>query len=542
MPTLQFPAVPPGRLRDFLLRLHQIHARAGAPSTREMAKGLGCSHHKIHQIFTQPRLPPDGALLLDLVEWLGRYGRRPQIRSEEDERTFLDEFDKLYNAAQRYDKLGPLDTLDTGAGAVAVPIENPESKITTPLPPDDSESGAFPGTTEAEKGKGSVEPGGMDDAAHLADLHGQPAGISVIGGDRVAGDKLVAPHRYSIGPVNASDASFGNHNVVNVSELASAETPPEFPSVEKSAAVFVGVGNYRELPSIPSATTGTADLHQILTDRRRPGGFDRSKTFALIDPADSLTVLRTVDDASRSATDTLMLYFAGHGLISRAGELLLATRDSRPDADYTALRYDEIRNLLANSHARRILVVLDCCFSGRALEGLMARASDLTHVTGTYVLTSTSSNSAAFAPPNRRHPAFTESLLGVLTGGTEQHDRLLTLDAIYTAVSRQTAKQGLPHPRYLADGALGEGLALGWNPRFQPSIDASPAAIAKNAQLLRALSEREITVLRLAASGLTTDAIARQLHIRPSTVRAHLSRIRQRFRAARSASRTSGDH
>jgi hypothetical protein len=112
-----------------------------------------------------------------------------------------------------------------------------------------------------------------------------------------------------------------------------------------------------------------------------------------------------------------MLYFAGHGLISSGGELLLATSNTRPEADYTAVRFDDIRRLLATAPSRRTLVVLDCCFSGRAISDVMAHPSDLAHMGGTYVLTSTPANSVAFAPSNNRYPVFTESLIDVLLNG-----------------------------------------------------------------------------------------------------------------------------
>lgn len=89
MGSLRFPAgVPAGPLQDLFLALHELHGLAGEPSVREMADAVGCSHHKVHQMFTQPRLPADGDTLWAVVEWLARQGRRPRIRAEDAEEEF----------------------------------------------------------------------------------------------------------------------------------------------------------------------------------------------------------------------------------------------------------------------------------------------------------------------------------------------------------------------------------------------------------------------------------------------------------------------
>lgn len=64
---------------------------------------------------------------------------------------------------------------------------------------------------------------------------------------------------------------------------------------------------------------------------------------------------------------------AGHGLVGLGGELYLAAQSTnrRPGRlAYTALAYNAVRNSFLNSPATSVVVVLDCCYSGRALGAL----------------------------------------------------------------------------------------------------------------------------------------------------------------------------
>ncbi|MCF2435843.1 hypothetical protein LV779_21035 [Streptomyces thinghirensis] len=72
------------------------------------------------------------------------------------------------------------------------------------------------------------------------------------------------------------------------------------------------------------------------------------------------------------ADGVLLLYFAGHGAIPNAGdELFLQMRKARVVAGGHAVfpgaeQFSVAQAMLAASPARRIVVVLDCCFAGNA--------------------------------------------------------------------------------------------------------------------------------------------------------------------------------
>jgi EAL domain-containing protein (putative c-di-GMP-specific phosphodiesterase class I) len=101
---LHRPTLPPGPLNDLVRELHALHARAGRPSTREMARAESFSYTAVHDLFTKtafeaPRLP----VLHRVVERLAGLAPRTDVED------VLDRFDSLWRAADErpFDGPGP---------------------------------------------------------------------------------------------------------------------------------------------------------------------------------------------------------------------------------------------------------------------------------------------------------------------------------------------------------------------------------------------------------------------------------------------------
>lgn len=92
MAKLRAPDLPAGSLRELFHALHALHARAGWPSTRELAKHQNFSHTVVHNLFTRGVLPPL-PVLHAVVQ------RMAAIAPSRDQETISDEFDKLWTAA-----------------------------------------------------------------------------------------------------------------------------------------------------------------------------------------------------------------------------------------------------------------------------------------------------------------------------------------------------------------------------------------------------------------------------------------------------------
>lgn len=91
MAKLPFPDVPPGPLHELLDELHKLHARAGWPSVRELARGQNFSHTAVHELFTKPTGDRKLPVLLRVVEKLTSLA--PRV----DQEATLDKFDQLWD-------------------------------------------------------------------------------------------------------------------------------------------------------------------------------------------------------------------------------------------------------------------------------------------------------------------------------------------------------------------------------------------------------------------------------------------------------------
>ncbi|MEV6597554.1 caspase family protein [Actinoplanes sp. NPDC051346] len=113
---------------------------------------------------------------------------------------------------------------------------------------------------------------------------------------------------------------------------------------------------------LPGTTADAEGLREVLGDPR-VGDFE---VTVLKDP-DVLTAGHQIKRFfSRAAPDDiLLLYVAGHGVRNDEGNLYFAVNDTVPDLLWvTALAAKDLTHEMETSPARRIVVLLDCCYAG----------------------------------------------------------------------------------------------------------------------------------------------------------------------------------
>jgi hypothetical protein len=260
-----------------------------------------------------------------------------------------------------------------------------------------------------------------------------------------------------------------------------ARKAPGALSSSGTRALLIGTGTHAAdsgLPDVPAVGTTLIDLKQVLISRC---GMTDGNVQVLTDPLTPLDVGRVLTESAQQARDVLLVCYVGHGLVSLGGELYLATKSTerRPELlAYTALAYTAVRTSLLQSPARSIVVILDCCFSGKAVGVLGAFESaeiavDLAQVTGGYVLTSAAAEELALAPPGARHTAFTGELITLLTRGDPDGPPLLTLRYAYQYLNRVLPARNFPKPHRRVSELI-EDLVLTSNPAYRPPEDAPP--------------------------------------------------------------------
>jgi hypothetical protein len=223
------------------------------------------------------------------------------------------------------------------------------------------------------------------------------------------------------------------------------------PNRHQSNAVVVGTSVYRApaIENLPAVRNNVRDLVALLTDRRH-GILPPERCSAILDPVGTREVYRVIREHANAATDTLLVYFAGHGETDEQLRLHLCMTDTDLDElAVSALSFDHVRELLHHSPADNKIVILDCCFSGRAIHGMGqtdTAAAGAIAVEGSYVLTATANNDRAMAPPGRAHTAFTGELIRLVRDGVPDGPSMLTVHTLYRKLRHTLPAKGFPQP------------------------------------------------------------------------------------------------
>ena len=151
--------------------------------------------------------------------------------------------------------------------------------------------------------------------------------------------------------------------------------------------------------------------------------------------------------SGRKPDDLLFLYFSCHGVKDATGRLYFVTSNTTFDLlRSTGVSASFVSEQMEYSRAKRIVVLLDCCYSGAFLKGFRARGGDIVAVEelegrGRAVITASRATEYAFeaeelTADNARPSMFTGAVVeGLATGGADANgDGFVTVDELYDYV------------------------------------------------------------------------------------------------------------
>jgi len=226
------------------------------------------------------------------------------------------------------------------------------------------------------------------------------------------------------------------------------------PRPEHSFVVLVGVSEYQSdaLANLPTIRNNVHDLAATLTDSTL-GSIPPANCLKILNPTSSRAISERLLECSNEATDTLIFYFAGHGLPSmgRNPELFLGLPNTDPTNPwFSTIRYSSLRELLLSQGrfpATNKTVILDCCFAGSALPSMsVSQVGELTDIGGVCILTATSGKEQAFAPTGERYTAFTGQLIATMRRGIVGGPEFISVLALYQEARRGLEARGLSPP------------------------------------------------------------------------------------------------
>jgi len=212
----------------------------------------------------------------------------------------------------------------------------------------------------------------------------------------------------------------------------------------KKKALIVAVSDYDNLPKekqLPFCRNDGDGIYQVLHEQ----GFEIPDDWKLIGRVTSKQLKDAIFDFFRTRTesrDTLVFYFSGHGVPDGYGEHYLAPSDLKTELpEYYGFKFTDLEDQANKSPARKIIRILDCCFSGAAEAktggeedvAKSARAAiDKTFKEGDgkCVLASSLADQESFKKKDEPYSLFTSCVLEGLNGGKE--GRAINLEGYVT--------------------------------------------------------------------------------------------------------------
>ncbi|WP_338685742.1 substrate-binding domain-containing protein [Streptomyces acidiscabies] len=221
------------------------------------------------------------------------------------------------------------------------------------------------------------------------------------------------------------------------------------PRGKVNRALLVGVSEYDHTqPDEPGGVPGQlgAVLHNCkgLRDVLERGGvFGRREVVVQHSPYQD-HFAETLHQVAQETEGLLLFYFAGHGIVNTKGdELYLQMRNARivhgaERAFSGAVHFGLVLAELAASRAERVVVILDCCYSGNAAHMPSSSLGDDRRRRQILLLMSAQPNQLTDPGDHRRATPFTRELVQVLGGQGE-----LWLSTVYEGLKERMRAAGV---------------------------------------------------------------------------------------------------
>ncbi|MGB6164592.1 MAG: ABC transporter substrate-binding protein [Pseudonocardiaceae bacterium] len=138
----------------------------------------------------------------------------------------------------------------------------------------------------------------------------------------------------------------------------------------RRVALLVGCSDYQDqkFHQLPAPVQDVDKLRRVLAD---PTIGDFSVTGLCNEPAAEVRKQIEMLFADHKRDDLLLLHFSCHGVLDPRGQLYLVAADTEKERlDTTAISARWVRELMDHSRSQRIVLLLDCCYSGAFATGL----------------------------------------------------------------------------------------------------------------------------------------------------------------------------
>ncbi|MGW3283582.1 caspase family protein [Streptomyces sp. NPDC001002] len=238
-------------------------------------------------------------------------------------------------------------------------------------------------------------------------------------------------------------------------------------------ALLIGNAEFPDEPALERLRGPANDLAELRTALTDPEiGLPWEVTSVLNGTAQQVQEALFTFFHRATAREQLLLYYSGHGRLDLHNRLHLCTQDTTLDWLRTrAVRQSYVNELMDDCAARAIVVVLDCCFSGRAATAKGGEAAARFAGRGRFVMTGCGLLETAADASGEDEPSpFTAALVAGLRHGATGADGYVTVEDVYRYVDDRMRGSG-QHPEMKTEGRAGH-VALA---RRAGAVERTPA-------------------------------------------------------------------
>jgi hypothetical protein len=200
-------------------------------------------------------------------------------------------------------------------------------------------------------------------------------------------------------------------------------------------ALLVGAAEYDQFESLPGCAADVAALEPLLS-RQANGAPNFDCRVLVADAPGGLRLTRALLEQQLSellapGAETALFYFAGHGALVN-DELVLVTSDGSVESPGVSMA--EVFAKINASRLSEVVVVLDCCYAGRAGAGAQLERDVSTLREGVSILAG--SRGSERAAEIRGRGLFSDHLCAALSGKAADRHGRVDLASVYQYVSQ----------------------------------------------------------------------------------------------------------
>ena len=246
-------------------------------------------------------------------------------------------------------------------------------------------------------------------------------------------------------------------------------------------ALLIGVSEYLpEFPALPSAVKDVEAMEEVLGNSEM-GGFDDIEVLKDSNRQQTEEAIYELF-ADRNKDDVLLFYFSGHGVKSREGNLFLATPQTRKGQrgiiTPTAVGASFLQSQMNDSFSERLVVILDCCYSGAFTKGMTAKGDENIDIEaelggkGRAILMSSSAVQSSFESEGSELSIYTKYIVeGIKTGAADtDNNGKISADELHQYVREKVQKESPAMTPQFAPVQEGFRIFLARSPQDDPKL------------------------------------------------------------------------